>query len=170
MNICNNCKHFKNTVDGYGHCDVYNSTFDWQCKGCGYFRQKRGSLGEEREDTLMAKDFLEEHFVKGAKSCYGPQEVLNWYRNLYYKEDENSERRIVAEAINEFFVYKLSKMLEEAKQDNKRTDRYEFMRMVYDIYEDCKTTEELNIRCIELRDIVNDLYKQNLQVRVRGIK
>ena len=113
--VCNNCKHFKNTVDGYGHCDVYNGTFDWQCKGCGYFKQKYGNPKEKREDTSMAKDFLEEHFVKGAKSCYGPQEVLNWYRNLYYKEDENSERRIVAEAINDFFAKALPELLKEVK-------------------------------------------------------
>lgn len=63
----------------------------------------------------MAKDFLEEHFVKGTKSCYGPQEILNWYRNLYYKEDENSERRIVAEAINDFFAKVLPELLKEVK-------------------------------------------------------
>lgn len=157
--ICHNCKHFKDTTDGYGHCDVYNSTFDWQCKGCGYFKQKYGNpkdakdgiklqvvrvanirdakelpcgtlvqkgynaylVGknhelvpilteddtEEREDKPMSKDFLEEYFVKGAKKCGSPEDILNWYRNLYYKEEEGTERRIVAEALNEFFNYKL---------------------------------------------------------------
>lgn len=114
--ICYNCKHFKGTTGGYGHCDVYyDTTVHWQGKVCCYFKQEYDDLKEEREDTSMAKDFLEEHFVKGAKSCYGPQEVLNWYRNLYYKEDENSERRIVAEAINDFFTKALPQLLKEVK-------------------------------------------------------
>lgn len=52
----------------------------------------------------MAKDFLEEHFVEGAKKCDNPEDILNWYRNLYYKESENTERRIIAEAINNYFM------------------------------------------------------------------
>lgn len=74
---------------------------------------------QEREDKSMSKDFLEEHFVKGAEKCDSPEDILNWYRNLYYKEDENSERRIVAEAINKFFVYKLPTLLEEARNEVK---------------------------------------------------
>ena len=70
---------------------------------------------EEREDKSMSKDFLEEYFVKGAKECSSPEDILNWYRNLYYKEEQNTERRIVAEAINEFFVKKLPELLKEAK-------------------------------------------------------
>lgn len=69
----------------------------------------------KKEDKTMTKDFLEEQFVEDAKKCSSPEDILNWYRNLYYKENENTERRIVAEAINEFFVYKLPKMLEERK-------------------------------------------------------
>ena len=67
------------------------------------------------EDKSMPKDFLEEHFVKSAEKCSSPEDILNWYRNLYYKEDKNTERRIVAEAINEFFVKKLPELLKEAK-------------------------------------------------------
>ena len=65
----------------------------------------------------MYKDFLEEHFVKGAEKCSSPEDILNWYRNLYYKENENTEHRIVAEAINEFFVKKLPELLKEAKTE-----------------------------------------------------
>lgn len=68
----------------------------------------------------MTKDFLEEQFVEGAKECSSPENILNWYRNLYYKEEQNTERRIVAEAINEFFVYKLPELLEKARKDNKK--------------------------------------------------
>lgn len=70
---------------------------------------------EEREDKSMCKDSLEEYFVKGAKECSSPENILNWYRNLYYKEEQNTERRIVAEALNEFFVKKLPELLKESK-------------------------------------------------------
>ena len=33
-----------------------------------------------------------------------PLEILNWYRNLYYKEDVNTERGIMACAINALFM------------------------------------------------------------------
>ena len=34
-------------------------------------------------------------------------EILNWYRNLYYKEGRTTERGIMAEALNDLFnVYK----------------------------------------------------------------
>lgn len=31
-------------------------------------------------------------------------ETLNWYRNLYYKEGSNTERGIMARAINDLFM------------------------------------------------------------------
>ena len=33
-----------------------------------------------------------------------PLEILNWYRNLYYKEGLNTENGIMANAINDLFV------------------------------------------------------------------
>lgn len=32
-------------------------------------------------------------------------EILNWYRNLYYKENRTTERGIIAEAINDLFMH-----------------------------------------------------------------
>ena len=31
-------------------------------------------------------------------------EILNWYRNLYYKEGNHTERGIMANAINDLFM------------------------------------------------------------------
>jgi hypothetical protein len=31
-------------------------------------------------------------------------EIVNWYRNLYYKEESNTERGIMARAINDLFM------------------------------------------------------------------
>ena len=70
---------------------------------------------KEREDKPMPKDFLEEHFVKGAEKCDSPEDILNWYRNLYYKEENGTERRIIAEAINDFFVRKLPQLIKETR-------------------------------------------------------
>ena len=33
-----------------------------------------------------------------------PLDILNWYRNLYYKEGSNTERGIMAIAINDLFM------------------------------------------------------------------
>lgn len=33
-----------------------------------------------------------------------PLEILNWYRNLYYKEPSNTERGIMANAISDLFM------------------------------------------------------------------
>ena len=47
----------------------------------------------------------EKHFIEGCENLRkrgeGSDEILNWYRNLYYKEEPNTERRIVAEALND---------------------------------------------------------------------
>lgn len=41
-------------------------------------------------------------------------EILNWYRNLYYKEGNHTEQGIMAQAINDLFVkYKKELRLEK---------------------------------------------------------
>ena len=49
---------------------------------------------------------LEEYFVNIVKvsNMTDPLEILNWYRNLYYTENDNTERGIMARAINDFFM------------------------------------------------------------------
>ena len=47
---------------------------------------------------------LERIFVDGCGLKDNPLEILNWYRNLYYKENTNSERGIMANAINSLLV------------------------------------------------------------------
>ena len=51
---------------------------------------------------------LEETFVDGVKELNRnemdtPLEILNWYRNLYYKEHNDSEHIMMACAINTLF-------------------------------------------------------------------
>lgn len=48
----------------------------------------------------------ENYFVKEVKeyNMTDPLEILNWYRNLYYKENDYTEHRIMVEAINDLFM------------------------------------------------------------------
>ena len=48
-------------------------------------------------DNIFAEEVLEGHMED-------PLEILNWYRNLYYKEPSNTEQRIMADAINDLFM------------------------------------------------------------------
>lgn len=43
----------------------------------------------------------DEYFVEGAEEIKDSAEILNWYRNLYHTENSNTERGIMARAINE---------------------------------------------------------------------
>lgn len=49
---------------------------------------------------------LEKYFAKQVEkhNMTDPLVILNWYRNLYYKEDIGTEHRIMAEAINNLFM------------------------------------------------------------------
>lgn len=50
---------------------------------------------------MMDPDFVEEVV---ATNMADPIEIINWYRNLYYKEPSNTEQGIMANAINDLFV------------------------------------------------------------------
>ena len=49
---------------------------------------------------------LEQYFVEEVKNfnMTDSLEILNWYRNLYYKESRNIEHGIMANAINDLFM------------------------------------------------------------------
>lgn len=44
------------------------------------------------------------YFVEGCSKVDGCMNILNWYRNLYYKEGMNTEQGIIANAINDMFM------------------------------------------------------------------
>lgn len=48
-------------------------------------------------DSDFTEEVIEDHMED-------PLEILNWYRNLYYKEPSNTERGIMANAINDLFM------------------------------------------------------------------
>ena len=49
---------------------------------------------------------LKNYFVQAVEeyNMTKPLEILNWYRNLYYKEEAHTEHRIMAEAINNLLM------------------------------------------------------------------
>ena len=59
--------------------------------------------------TNIETDSLEKHFINGVHEIINNGatlnvDILNWYRNLYYKEGKNTERGIIAHAINNLFM------------------------------------------------------------------
>lgn len=50
----------------------------------------------------MYEDIFVEEVIEN--NITDPLEILNWYRNLYYKEASDTERGIMAEAINSLFM------------------------------------------------------------------
>ena len=59
--------------------------------------------------TNAETDSLEKHFIDGVHEIINNGatlnvDILNWYRNLYYKEGKNTERGIIAHAINNLFM------------------------------------------------------------------
>lgn len=54
--------------------------------------------------------YMEQWFVEEVKSfnTADPLEILNWYRNLYRTESNNTEHGIMVKAINDLFMkYKI---------------------------------------------------------------
>lgn len=51
-------------------------------------------------------DYGDKTFVREVKKhmMTNPLDILNWYRNLYYTEGNNTEHGIMAEAINDLFM------------------------------------------------------------------
>lgn len=56
-----------------------------------------------RESFVAAaeNDFVREVYEHDMKD---PMEILNWYRNLYYKEELTTERGLMAYTINDLFI------------------------------------------------------------------
>ena len=60
----------------------------------------------------------DEYFVKTSQDIKNPAEILNWYRNLYHSESENTERGIMARAINDI----LPEYIRLKEKDNKKKE------------------------------------------------
>lgn len=49
-------------------------------------------------------DNREKYFVEKCKNIKGYMNILNFYRNLYYQDEPNTEHGIMARTINELFM------------------------------------------------------------------
>ena len=49
-------------------------------------------------------DENEQHFISSINKNDSYIDILNWYRNLYYREGLNTERGIMADAINDLLM------------------------------------------------------------------
>ena len=74
----------------------------------------------EKQIQMESYDRGDEAFVSGCKTCEDSAEILNWYRNLYYKESRTTEHGITAQAINDILpeCNRLKEELEEVKINN----------------------------------------------------
>ena len=75
---------------------------------------------EYKNEVLSGEIMEDRYFVEEVKkyNITDPLEILNWYRNLYYKENGNTERGIMAIAINDLFMlYKTYFDIEKSEID-----------------------------------------------------
>lgn len=72
-------------------------------------------MSDERIRKLVAEELAikgENLFVREVygKDIREPLDILNWYRNLYYKEGLDTERGLMANTINDLFMQMNAKM------------------------------------------------------------
>lgn len=92
----NECR-YEERICHYKSCDYYGKT------------SKTREYIEEKQSSYFSYDpyNFEEWFINGINKLKNPNsclDILNWYRNLYYKFDKNTERGRVAWAINDLFM------------------------------------------------------------------
>ena len=65
-------------------------------------------MNSEQIKEIIAEELAvkgENNFVREVyKNNMKPLDILNWYRNLYYKEGNDTERGVMAMAINDLFM------------------------------------------------------------------
>lgn len=65
-------------------------------------------MNSEQIRKIIAEELAvkgENNFVREVyKHNMKPLDILNWYRNLYYQEGNNTERGVMAMAINDLFM------------------------------------------------------------------
>ncbi len=74
-------------------------------------------LASEKQTVPIQKPKYENNFVTGVHEIINNgatlnTDILNWYRNLYYKEGNDTERGIMANAINNLFMEMRAKGIE----------------------------------------------------------
>ena len=76
---------------------------------CEYYEKTNSeTFGNKKTKEFSYDPYnFEKWFIDGINKLKNPNsclDILNWYRNLYYKFDKNTERGRVAWAINDLFM------------------------------------------------------------------
>ena len=97
MKKCLNCIHYEPCRDWAVDCFGEDTKFPYQSEDgpCDFY-----------SDSTPVKYISSDckTFIEGVKPEDDYYRILNWYRNLNYKEESNSERGIMARAINDLFM------------------------------------------------------------------
>ena len=106
MFTCDNCVHRYVCADWVKetHYDKFPLTAETEEELCEFYDEENTIIKYIPSDD---KTFIDG--VKPDDDCY---KILNWYRNLNYKEESNTERGIMANAINELFMDLKNKVAE----------------------------------------------------------
>ena len=100
-------------------CYHYNACKDWAIDCFGpdtkFPYESETDLCEHYSDTAPIKYIPSDckTFIDGVKPEDDYFQILNWYRNLNYKEGSNTERGIMAMAINDLFMDLKARKAEE---------------------------------------------------------
>lgn len=96
----------KRCVDCIHHdaCDTWANSWGKEALDFPYEFSKTPC--KDYSDTVPVKYIPSDckTFIEGVKPEDDYFKILNWYRNLNYKEGNNTERGIMANAINELFM------------------------------------------------------------------
>ena len=86
---------------------------------CDFYPEKRAAA-QAREVIKNHKCSMDDRFFVEEVEKHNmtdPLEILNWYRNLYYKESDGTERNIMSCAINDLLVkYKKELGIDKEKE------------------------------------------------------
>ena len=99
MKSCVECNHYAACLDWRNSWAPEDLEFPFTCAD-------DESLCDQESFTVPVKYVPSDckTFIEGVKDEDDYFKILNWYRNLNYKEGNNTERGIMANAINELFM------------------------------------------------------------------
>ena len=91
-------------------------------------------------------------FTRGVQGCNNSMEILNFYRNLYYKESQDTEQGIMAMAVNDVFMKaKELGVLEDLNMNNKNRSTH-WLFIMNDDSTYGTTTDDFKAAIVELAD------------------
>lgn len=114
---------------------------------------------------------LENLFVEEAEKINDSDEILNWYRNLYYTENSNTERGLMARAINDILPeYSRQKALIKALINGQETLQKHIAEKNAEIEVLQLNVEDYAETIVELNANITELVFQKERAKSEAIK